>query len=109
MTENSTKDDAKKFQEIQASLWSILFLLSEQNLAFQVLAAKLGEKEILDKEDENSMNAILRNQQALQGAYRSTEIAFKEKFEKTIFALENPGAVTEKVMGHTTTATSKEI
>jgi len=102
MTEGVLEDQKlRKFQsmterdkEIQASFWALIFLASEQALAFRMLRTRLAAKGILDEEDEAWINEQSVMPEKLQAAYAHVEAAFEAKYERARYALEHPEKLT---------------
>ncbi len=83
-------------KEIQASIWALIFLASEQALAFRMLRTRLAEKGVLDDEDEAWINQNTIKPEALQAAYAHVEAAFEAKYERAKYALEHPEELTSE-------------
>lgn len=85
---------SERDKEIQASIWSLLFLISEQALAFRMLRTRMIEKGVFDSEDEAWINQNTVVPERLQAAYAHVEGAFEAKYERARYALEHPEVLT---------------
>jgi len=85
---------SERDKEIQASIWALIFLASEQALAFRMLRNRLKDKGVLDDEDEAWINQNTIRPEALQAAYAHVETAFEAKYERARYALEHPEQLT---------------
>ena len=85
---------SERDKEIQASIWGLIFLLSEISLAFRVLRDRLMERGALEPEDEELINTLASNEDHLRGAYAHIENAFREKYTRVRTALDHPDEVT---------------
>ena len=92
--EGRFEDMSDRDKEIQASIWGLLFLLSELSLAFRVLRDILRERGALLPEDEEQLNRLASSEEHLRVAYAHIENAFREKYGRVRTALDNPEAVT---------------
>lgn len=88
---------AERDREIQASIWALLFLVSELALGVRVLRDRLQERGALLPEDEESMNELASGEERMRLAYAHIEQAFREKYARIMEAMENPEEVTRKV------------
>ena len=84
-------------KEIQGSIWGLIFLISEQALAFRMLRNKLKDKGLLDDEDEAWINQNSIKPERLQAAYAHVENAFMDKYERARYALDHPEETTSEV------------
>jgi len=84
-------------KEIQGSIWSLIFLVSEQALAFRMLRNRLQEKGVLDAEDEALINQGSIDPDKLQAAYAHVENAFNTKYDRARYALDHPEEVTTEM------------
>jgi len=85
---------SERDKEIQASFWALIFLASEQALAFRMLRTRLAAKGILDEEDETWINQNTIMPEKLQAAYAHVEAAFEAKYERARYALDHPEQLT---------------
>lgn len=67
--EGRFEDMSERDKEIQASIWGLIFLLSEISLAFRVLRDRLTERGALLPEDEALINQMASNEEHMRGAY----------------------------------------
>lgn len=86
-------------REIQASLWSLIFLTSEMALAFRGLRDVLQARGALRPEDNAAIDKVASNGQNLQQAYEHIEKAFREKYDRVWQAMASPAEVTELMQG----------
>jgi hypothetical protein len=84
-------------QQMQASHWSMLFLLAETAAGFHVLVDRLTEKGVLDVEDSKAMDEALTHVDYMQSNYMHIQKAFQEKYTRVRYAALNPDEVTEYV------------
>ena len=84
-------------KEIQASFWSIIFLLSELSLGLRGLRNQLRTTGDLSEEGEKAINEFSQNEGNLRMAYEHVEQAFYSKFMQVREAMDNPEGVTQKV------------
>lgn len=80
-------------KEIQASIWAMLFMLSEVSLALRVIRDTLTQRGALLPEDEGTINATSSNLDKLELAYNHIEKGFREKFARIRYSMENPQEV----------------
>jgi vacuolar-type H+-ATPase subunit I/STV1 len=57
----------------------------------------LHHRGALQQEDEKVLNELSTKAEALKAAYQHTESAFREKFERVRFAMDNPNQVNQQV------------
>jgi len=95
--EGRFEDISERDKEIQASIWALIFLVSEMALAFRVLRDRLQEQGVLTPEDEQAINQVAAHEEHLRSAYQHIEGAFREKFTRVMDAMVNPDEVTRKV------------
>lgn len=84
-------------QQMQASHWAILFLLSETAAGFHILVDKLTAKGVLVEEDSKEMDEALLNIDYMQRNYVHIQRAFQEKYNRVRYAAQNPEEVTKFV------------
>ena len=84
-------------KEIQASFWSLIFLLSELSLGFRGLRDQLRSTGDLTEEGEKAINDFALEEANLRMAYNHVEQAFYSKFTQVREAMDNPAEVTRKV------------
>jgi hypothetical protein len=84
-------------KEIQASFWSLIFLLSELSLGFRAVRDQLRATGDLTEEGEKAIDAFATNEDNLRMAYEHVEQAFYSKFMQVREAMDNPEGVTHKV------------
>ncbi len=90
-------DMEERDKEIQASVWALLFLVSELALGFRALRDRLNERGVLQPDDETAINEVTLKNESLQAAYAQVEQAFQDKFRRVRLAMEHPDEVTEAV------------
>ncbi len=90
-------DVSERDKEIQASIWAMLFLMSELSLGFRALRDVLHTRGALQEEDEKIINELASTDERLQAAYIHIEKCFREKYGKVREAMDNPQTVTDKV------------
>lgn len=95
--EGRFEDISERDKEIQASIWALIFLVSEIALAFRTLRDRLNERGALLPEDEEIINQMVGNEESLRLAYQHIEGAFREKYLRVMAAMENPAEVTREV------------
>ena len=88
---------SERDREIQASIWALIFLVSEMALGFRILRDRLQERGALLPEDEAAINELASNEDHMRVAYAHIENAFREKYGRVMTAMENPAAVTNEV------------
>ncbi len=84
-------------QQMQASHWAILFLLSETAAGFHILVDKLTAKGVLVEEDSKEMDQALLNIEYMQSNYAHIQRAFQEKYNRVRYAAQHPEEVTKFV------------
>ncbi len=95
--EGRFSDISERDKEIQASVWALLFLVSELALGFRALRDRLNERGVLQPDDEAAVNEAVMKTESLQAAYAQVEQAFQDKFHRVRLAMEHPDEVTEAV------------
>lgn len=95
--EGRFEDISERDKEIQASIWALIFLVSEIALAFRTLRDRLNERGALLPEDEEIINQMAGNDEHLRVAYNHIEQAFRQKYMRVIEAMEHPEEVTQAV------------
>ncbi len=95
--EGRFEDMETRDKEIQASIWGLIFLISEISLAFRTLRDRLTERGALLPEDEDIINELSSNEDRMRAAYEHIERAFREKFGRVLEAMEHPEEVTQAV------------
>ena len=100
---------AERDKEIQASVWALLFLVSELALGFRALRDRLSERGVLLPDDETAINEAVTKTEALQAAYAQVEQAFQDKFHRVRMAMEHPAEVTQAVNEQTYGGTSIDL
>ncbi len=86
-------DMSKRDKEIQSSIWALILLVAEMALAFRGLRDRLQAKEVLTPEDQQMIDEVIGNEEPLRQAYNHIEKAFRAKFDRCLFAMENPEEV----------------
>lgn len=84
-------------KEIQASIWALIFLVSELSLAFRTLRDKLHERGALQPEDEAEINRLASAEERMRVAYAHIENAFQEKYHRVMEAMLHPEEVEQAV------------
>jgi hypothetical protein len=84
-------------KETKGTFWALLFLLSEMSGGIFLLRQLLTNKGVISKEDHDEVNKASLDPAFLQNMYANTEEVFRERYDKTRFALENPDKVEEMV------------
>lgn len=87
------KDMSKRDKEIQSSIWALILLVAEMALAFRGLRDRLQAREVLTPEDQQMIDAVIGDEEPLRQAYNHIEKAFRAKFDRCLFAMENPEEV----------------
>lgn len=86
---------SERDREIQASFWSLIFLVSEMALAFRALREKLKARGALLPEDDEMLDRVVSDGENLQLAYDHIERAFRDKYERVFQAMASPAEVTQ--------------
>ena len=93
-------------REIQASIWALLFLVSEISLAFRSLRDRLTARGALLEEDEQIINELASQEDSMKMVYTHIERAFREKYERVLIAMSDPERVAREMDAKYTTAAS---
>ncbi len=80
-------------KEIQSSIWALILLVAEMALSFRILRDRLQARNALTLEDEQIIDQAVGDEEALRMAYNHIEKAFRAKFDRCIFAMDNPQEV----------------
>jgi hypothetical protein len=88
---------SEREKQVQASFWGQLFLIAELATGLRLLRDKLIQKELLTVEEDQQLSQETINPETLREAYRNTELAFHDKYQRIRFSMENPGAVEEEL------------
>ncbi len=84
-------------REIQASIWALLFLVSELSLAVRTMHDVLLNRGSLLNEDTATIEQLSTDEERVRVSYEYVEQSFREKFERVMTAMNDPEAVAKHI------------
>lgn len=88
---------SERDREIQSSFWSLILLIGEMALAFRILRDRLAGLNILTSEDNEIIDQASMDPNNLTAAYNHIEKAFRTKYDRCKFTMDNPEEVERQV------------